>query len=1132
MKISLSFLLLASVLSRAVAQETPTTNLSPGAVTPEVLETRMAEVRERAELGDEARSLLVGPYQQALNDLNLASAHAEQAALFQETTRTAPERLRTLREQQATTAPGGPSSAPLATDEAPLEQIEEVLSQETAALAAATARHADMEKQLAEAQGRPPLIRKRLEAIQREQEEATAALGAASAANEDPEASQARRWRREARSSALAAESQMLQQELISQPARVDLLNAQLDRERSSMEVIERRVTALRDLLHAGRRSEAEAAQAETEKALRETAGLDPVLDRLAAQNAELIRTLQEQASELDQMTRQREQAERRRKRIESDLAGIRALEEVHGRTEGLGRLLVRQRESLPDLRAYVRRARVRARKIAEEGVRHLDHRDEARELADLDQAVAAFETRLPAAKVPELRDPLTELMKQRQGLLEKAMDARAFYLADLDALDTAEKDLLKAVQTCNEFLAEHLLWLRSAEPTRLRDLAGLPAEVRRLLDPAVWSEMGHTFRREVVPSPVFWVVLVLAVVSVAKRNALTLRIQGLSEGVGNARDDRFAYTVRAIGWTLAAALAWPLLLATVGWQFRSATPTSALSYATGRLVLMLALHLYLLRVLSRMCIPRGVGEGHFRWPQSDVRLLRVALDRLAWVYVPTVFVVGFAIHMAPAETGGTIARLGLTLWSSAFALFFYHLFHSRREWLVQRRRVPEPGILMRAYRLWFTLLLVFPLGLAVLTLTGYGYSATVLARVYLQTLGMLAGLVVLHQLTMRLVVVVRHRLAYSAAIERRQAALAAREREEDTVNAEAEGHPLSVDEPEVDLATLSDDTADLVTMAAIAAGLIGLVVIWDELLPALRIFNEVTVKNTTLGSIGLALLAVIATTILARRLPAVMEIVLLRFSDMPAGSRHATTTLCTYAIVTLGALFALSTIGLRWSQLQWLAAALSVGIGFGLQEMVANFISGLIILFERPIRVGDIVTVGDTDGVVTRIRIRATTIRNWDRKELLVPNKEFITGRLLNWTLSDETLRILIMAGVVYGSDTDKALALMKEAALEHENVLDDPPPVVTFEGFGDNSLSLILRAYVGSIVHRLPTTTDLHQAIDRKFKEAGIVIAFPQRDVHLDISEPLRLSTAPREEDDTVARHQAQDLPERNES
>jgi potassium efflux system protein len=211
--------------------------------------------------------------------------------------------------------------------------------------------------------------------------------------------------------------------------------------------------------------------------------------------------------------------------------------------------------------------------------------------------------------------------------------------------------------------------------------------------------------------------------------------------------------------------------------------------------------------------------------------------------------------------------------------------------------------------------------------------------------------------------------------------------------------------------------------------------------------------------------------------------------------------------VAPLALVLLLATLGVQWSQLQWLVAALGVGIGFGLQEIVANFVSGLIILFERPVRVGDIVSVGGTDGVVTRIRIRATTIRNWDRQELLVPNKDLVTGRVLNWSLSDKMTRVVVVAGVAYESDVDAALELMREAAEEHPKVLDDPAPVLSFEGFGDNALTLILRAYLASIDDRVATITDLHKAINRKFAAAGIVIAFPQRDLHLDASRPLQV-------------------------
>jgi potassium efflux system protein len=185
--------------------------------------------------------------------------------------------------------------------------------------------------------------------------------------------------------------------------------------------------------------------------------------------------------------------------------------------------------------------------------------------------------------------------------------------------------------------------------------------------------------------------------------------------------------------------------------------------------------------------------------------------------------------------------------------------------------------------------------------------------------------------------------------------------------------------------------------------------------------------------------------------------------------------------------------------------------LAFGLQEMFANFVAGIIILFERPVRVGDIVTVDDVTGVVSRIRIRATSITNWDRKEYVVPNKEFITGRVLNWTLSDNINRIIINVGVAYGSDTEKARQLLLKVATEHPLTMDEPPSMATFEGFGDNSLNFVLRTFLPSMENRLQVIHELHTGIDRAFREAGIEIAFPQRDLHIrSLPASLNIPTA----------------------
>jgi potassium efflux system protein len=254
----------------------------------------------------------------------------------------------------------------------------------------------------------------------------------------------------------------------------------------------------------------------------------------------------------------------------------------------------------------------------------------------------------------------------------------------------------------------------------------------------------------------------------------------------------------------------------------------------------------------------------------------------------------------------------------------------------------------------------------------------------------------------------------------------------------------------------------------------------------------------------------VFVTIVAVRRLPALLEIVLLHRLELSAADRFTITTLSRYAIAMIGTVVVFNALGGNWSEIQWLIAALGVGIGFGLQEIVANFISGLIILFERPLRVGDAVTVGDVEGVVSKIQIRATTITTWDRRELLVPNKEFITGRLLNWSLSDPITRIEVPVGVDYGADIKLAMRLMAEVADRHEHVLKEPKPVVLFQSFGDNSLLLSLRCFVGSIDYRLGTRSELHDLINDRFREAGISIAFPQRDVHLHTDRPLDVRIA----------------------
>lgn len=184
---------------------------------------------------------------------------------------------------------------------------------------------------------------------------------------------------------------------------------------------------------------------------------------------------------------------------------------------------------------------------------------------------------------------------------------------------------------------------------------------------------------------------------------------------------------------------------------------------------------------------------------------------------------------------------------------------------------------------------------------------------------------------------------------------------------------------------------------------------------------------------------------------------------------------------------------------MQWILAALGVGLGFGLQEIVANFVSGLIILFERPVRVGDIVTIGDLTGTVSKISIRATTIVDFDAREVLLPNKSIITDNVVNWTLNDPVTRVVIKIGVAYGSDLHKVSELLEQIATTHKDVLENPAPAVFLIEHGDSSINFELRAFVASPSMRWPVAHDINIAVNTALAQNGIQIPFPQRDVHL---------------------------------
>jgi len=218
---------------------------------------------------------------------------------------------------------------------------------------------------------------------------------------------------------------------------------------------------------------------------------------------------------------------------------------------------------------------------------------------------------------------------------------------------------------------------------------------------------------------------------------------------------------------------------------------------------------------------------------------------------------------------------------------------------------------------------------------------------------------------------------------------------------------------------------------------------------------------------------------------------------DLPKGVPATISKTSTYLMVTIGCVIAVIAAGLDLSRLTIVIGALGVGIGFGLQNAVNNFVSGLILLFGRPINVGDKIEIGNVSGVVKDIGIRATVVQTWQGAEVIVPNATLISDNLINWTLSDDRRRMEIPVGVAYGSPTEKVIELLTEVARAHDEVLEDPEPKAIFTGFGDSALDFELRAWTrGDFV---ATASDLRVGIDQTLAEHGIEIPFPQRDLHL---------------------------------
>ena len=313
-----------------------------------------------------------------------------------------------------------------------------------------------------------------------------------------------------------------------------------------------------------------------------------------------------------------------------------------------------------------------------------------------------------------------------------------------------------------------------------------------------------------------------------------------------------------------------------------------------------------------------------------------------------------------------------------------------------------------------------------------------------------------------------------------------------------------------------------LVRIALVVGATLVLLDVWGVAESPLAIWRRITEMGFSMGSVRFTIGGLIAAALViyvAVLLSGLVRSFLVFELQEPArpgvprspathgpdqGVGQSISKLVHYLLITLGVVFALAAIGVELRNFAIIAGALGIGVGFGLQNVVNNFASGLILLMERPVRVGDTVVVGEEWGTIQKIGLRSTIMLTLDQSEMIVPNGDLVSEKVINWTLSSPIARIIVPVGVAYGTPIAEVLRILEEAALSHESVLEEPRPEALFMAFGESSLDFELRVWVRNIRLRLEVRSAILAQVDARFREAGIEIPFPQRDLHVRSVDP----------------------------
>ncbi len=918
----------------------------------------------------------------------------------------------------------------------------------------------------------------------------------------------------------LAATIKTLEREIATIPVREALVDAELKQMRIQSELSEKKILGVQNYLSQSRNVEVQNNLQQSKEILSQFE-LKPTLSIIAKENlslAELLATKQANTSNnkknISALRSQKLEVEQSSETIERVLATGRV-------TDELGELLRRLRTSLPN------EARIDKRKykIEEDAVRNqLDVILWQESLRNTTQIEVAAKQLLTNAR----QENQDNLIKERSDIdvgftgteVEEAknlVQARRQLLTLLIEVSSEQSDsiteekllinqLLLSSAELRELLDRRLIWLPSNSGKSGELLINFVNNIEWYTSPNSWWKLINILYAGVLTVPVL-ILLTFPITILLLQSKIKSVLQSLVKQVGKVGRDTYLTTPLALVLTFILALPLPIFLFTIaGIFFNNAEPSSfSTAIATG-LASVASVSLILLFFRS-MSSEDGIFDKHFGWSDIARGKLRKMLTWFVWVQSLVTFIFASAMASGEPDLRYGIAIVAFIIGSIFIAIFSYQFFQPKSgvATSVEGRTAASTLTLIS-----FPIVVISPFAIGLLPLFGFFDTAVELqSKLFLSGILLVLAAVVYGIMLRTFLVTFRRYIVKKKRLEALEAKL---QQEESAAQSSDDITPPQTINNNINKDEVIRQSRAVIHWITRLLFIVCLWLVWKPLLPALGIVEEIVLwqqttvvdgvelsSGVTLWQVILGIGFMVGGVVAARNIRGVIEIGFFERFEMDNGARYAIVTILGYVLIGTGVVAGFSLLGIDWSKLQWIVAALGVGLGFGLQEIVANFVSGIIILFERPIRVGDLVTIGDQSGTVTNIAIRATTLTDFDNREVLLPNKSIITENVTNWTLNDAITRVVIKIGVAYGSDVDQVRDLLMQVLTDKKDILTQPAPQVFFLEHGDSSLNFEARVFVERTENRLPMTHAINTGFNRILAQHNISIPFPQRDLHI---------------------------------